>query len=115
MSELIEKVRKAGQRMVPVPGRGDMEPRDEYRIVVNAVERDAIVEALERGWQPIETAPKDGTAILLTDARVLDWTQVAYWDGRPGEYVWARDDADTLWHKDSFTHWMRLPSPPVGK
>ena len=66
-------------------------------------------------WQPIETAPRDGTAILLTDARIQDWTQVAFWDeDRPNGYVWARDDASTFWHKDSFTHWMPLPRAPTA-
>jgi hypothetical protein len=64
-------------------------------------------------WQPIETAPQDGTAILLTDARVLDWTQVAYWDDRNGDpWGWARDDCDTRWHREMFTHWMPLPGAP---
>jgi len=44
--DLITKIRQAGQRMVPVPGRDDMEPRDEYRVVVTAKERDIIVSAL---------------------------------------------------------------------
>jgi hypothetical protein len=44
--DLITKIQQAGQRMVHVPGRGDMEPRDEYRVVVTAKERDIIVSAL---------------------------------------------------------------------
>lgn len=67
-------------------------------------------------WRSIETAPKDGTAILLTDARVLAWTHVAGWDEYQfrGEtcWGWGRDDCDTFWHHDMFTHWMPLPAPP---
>lgn len=73
----------------------------------------ALVPIAEKGedWQPIETAPKDGTAIILTDCRKRDWTQIAFWDSeRPNGYVWARDDASTFWHRDMFTHWRPLPA-----
>lgn len=66
--------------------------------------------AAEQVWRPIETAPRDGTALLLTDARIKNWTQVAYWDT---DYErWARDDTTTLWHANRFTHWTPLPQPP---
>lgn len=65
-------------------------------------------------WRPIETAPKDGTSILVTDARVEDWTQVVWWDDEVmTDWKWAHSDADGLWHKDSFTHWMPLPVAPA--
>lgn len=64
-------------------------------------------------WQPIETAPKDGDEILVTDARVKDWTHVVYWDDEArGEYNWARADTCAKWHKDAFTHWMPVPKAP---
>jgi hypothetical protein len=60
-------------------------------------------------WQPIETAPKDGTELLLygpfvpTGGTYMDigrWTDYAdgFWD-------WSADDSQP-------THWMPLPSPP---
>lgn len=64
-------------------------------------------------WQPIETAPKDGTWILVTG-----------WDGGyPNQkryYCTCRYDkdydsfcesSDYHWLKD-FTHWMPLPDSP---
>ncbi len=66
-------------------------------------------------WQPIETAPRDGTGIIVTDARVMHWTQIVFWDEEvAGPYVWARDDTDNHWHRDMFTHWMPIPDGPVS-
>lgn len=63
------------------------------------------------GWQTIETAPRDGTAILVfnDDGRIYQ----AEWDGR-----WRFAAADQ--HgcgccsgiDDRPTHWMPLPEPP---
>lgn len=87
-------------------------------------ELQARVAELERGWQPIETAPKDGTKILgayvrpgsvhhqyslvrwggvswlayADDAPVLDWE-----DGLGSEYV-----------RPDLTHWWPLPAPPIS-
>jgi hypothetical protein len=68
-------------------------------------------------WQPIETAPKDGTVILVCGF------------GRKGYYV-----ADAVWgsvcdcwmmfdgmsdnydlESDGHSHWMPLPAPPAAK
>jgi hypothetical protein len=46
--KLMQKVKDAPQRYVHVPGRGDTEKVDEFRIVVTAAERDAILAALVR-------------------------------------------------------------------
>jgi hypothetical protein len=58
-------------------------------------------------WQPIETAPKDGTHILFWDG---DGMSVCYWVGRRWDLVQTgayAEDAD-CWP----THWMPLPEPP---
>jgi hypothetical protein len=77
-------------------------------------------------WQPIETAPKDGTPLdlwvvdIFTDGRPQD-------EGRHADAVW-RDDAwryldpiacdyvsvEEEWAdgKTVVTHWMPLPEPP---
>jgi hypothetical protein len=66
--------------------------------------------ALLPGWQPIETAPKDGTIILAGhETSVFD----AYWDEREGG--WA--DGATCGYDDDLityspTHWIPLPAPP---
>lgn len=77
-------------------------------------------------WQPIETAPKDGTPFLTfskdaadaprvgplgghsTPVLVMCWT--AY-DGRPYPVDEVGDWHD--FHNYEPTHWMPLPEPPL--
>lgn len=60
-------------------------------------------------WQPIETAPKDGTHVLtfvreMPNPICVGWYQE---DNDDGEIVGTwRDDGG------SPTHWMPLPEPP---
>lgn len=63
-------------------------------------------------WQPIETAPKDGTPILtFAPVTGADYILIGAWipEDEPGETedggTW-RDDGETP------THWMPLPEPP---
>jgi hypothetical protein len=59
------------------------------------------------GWQPIETAPKDGTRVLVADEDV--WMAVArFW---PCNMYWIEDAASGMKLNDP-THWMQLPGPP---
>lgn len=68
-------------------------------------------------WQTIDSAPRDGTDILITngtDTEVCYWRsyqrveggewQGNYYDGYDFNYV----------HKKP-THWMKLPAPPIDE
>lgn len=72
-------------------------------------------------WQPIETAPKDGTMVVLH----WDWeplTVVGYFGAStnqppgddPERETWRVhwDEATLDGGFDEPTHWMPLPSPP---
>lgn len=67
------------------------------------------------GWQPISTAPKDGTQILA-------YAKGPYRDERYyGVAEWAVPDPRGLGRRDDWfwpyairpTHWMPLPEPPA--
>ena len=65
-------------------------------------------------WRDIETAPKDGTVVLLAGCR------------KPVAAAWLEDEID-YWHVDDNklgpfalrgpapTHWMPLPKPPAAR
>lgn len=58
-------------------------------------------------WQPIETAPKDGTRVLMHKAGVGKYsTFVGWWNCR--DESWR--DISHLFRDPS--HWMPLPEPP---
>lgn len=63
------------------------------------------------GWQPMDTAPRDGTYILLwspEDACAIS-----------GYYHPGEDESDDLWLAGNIivnpTNWMPLPEPPQKK
>jgi hypothetical protein len=62
-------------------------------------------------WQPIETAPKDGTVIIVYGYKndrpnvQTHFYQTAAWVGN------GYTNAANSWLKD-VTHWMLLPAPP---
>lgn len=70
-------------------------------------------------WQPIETAPKDGTEILTVnihgDIQITEWYSVTRDDYVHIEGEIYRKEI-TLWHEgwngNNPTHWMPLPAPP---
>ena len=63
-------------------------------------------------WQPIETAPKDGQAILVTDGRgcyCVEWSEEFDW--------WTVDDnklGPFRLRGSAPTHWMPTPSPQAA-
>jgi hypothetical protein len=65
-------------------------------------------------WQPIETAPQDGTWVLLACGSGGDGWVVAGWlDTEHGGY-WHVNEHWTDAHSSPIypTHWMPYPEPP---
>lgn len=77
------------------------------------------------GWLPIESAPKDGTHILVMYMHIdTQCVFNAFWINQED---WMQDDQEGWWsyqHSEvsrikledfmTPTHWMPLPSPPEG-
>lgn len=80
----------------------------------------AAIEAYEQEqWQPIDTAPKDGTEVLLSYGKDCF---SGYWEAQPNhwhEIGWQEEDARQgayiHRHPQRPTHWRPLPTPPKEK
>lgn len=79
---------------------------------------------MSAGWRPIESAPRDGTRILLGDPDGFPGYE-GFWMADPsrnhwGETGWFAVDSDILCeHPHSPSCWMPLPvcplpTPPTG-
>jgi hypothetical protein len=74
-------------------------------------------------WQPIETAPKDGTPVIIAERTDLsngstNWyidTAVNYYetDIRSKDVWFEREGSEVVC--DEPTHWQPLPTPPVSR
>ena len=71
------------------------------------------------GWQPIETAPKDGFFLVCAHPPSVscefDVSVSVVWNGRGGVSLNAYYDADGIempYLDGPATHWMPLPAPP---
>lgn len=70
----------------------------------------AVGEAMKNStdWQPIKTAPKDGSDILLWDGNAQ---AVAHWyDNGSEDGIWIPGFGAERWPNPS--HWMSLPEIP---
>ncbi len=87
--------------------------RDQFARIINAA-FEPLLKARE-GWQPIESAPKDGTSVLGFFPVLVGYTArqdvvPMHWSGWGGG-IWANS---TSGHNidNAPTHWQPLPAPP---
>ena len=106
--DALKRYAKARQRILAI------DPL-ETAIIARAYLRE-LAERREGGWQPIETAPRDGTHILLAwgGQTILGW----WLDNSRERYLpWAGWTMPSMQvrPKGKPTHWLHLPIPPTGK
>lgn len=71
-------------------------------------------------WRPINTAPRDGRGILVTDGKLRAivvpapsrWVWVAHSSGKEKCPTVDKDEASIVTNLGKITHWMPLPEPP---
>lgn len=70
------------------------------------------------GWQPIETAPKDGTFIDLWHKEEFRFTDCRWFTNRSGLTAWHVQQGGRAYNAgpaSEFSHWMPRPKPPGRK
>lgn len=82
--------------------------------MMGAAERRRVV-----AWQPIETAPKDGTKILVFtihgDIELSEWygmPSIQFEEVEDGLYRKIVGEGYAGWNSNQPTHWQPLPPPP---
>ena len=60
-------------------------------------------------WQPIETAPKDGSTILIATHSYEGGVMMAAWASDVPTPAFVDEVGDSYFDA---THWMPLPAPP---
>lgn len=86
--------------------------------IVHSADVTEYVRADLHGWQPIETAPKDGTVIILSGT-----AKEANFGGDRKEYSVVHQGywSAKMWQMGTFdqwidvTHWQPLPTPPIER
>jgi hypothetical protein len=81
----------------------------------------AALEAQQGGWQPMETAPKDGTKILVWtlhgDIEISNWYQ-SWWPEyvEAGDGLYRRENrlSGEGWNSNYPLFWAPLPAAPDG-
>ena len=68
-----------------------------------------VLEEVPEEWQPIETAPKDGTNILVWCPE-RNRVYLVYWDEFADDWFAFTD----RWISKVVSHWMPVPKPPAG-
>lgn len=82
----------------------------------------AIVRELlaEREWRPMETAPRDGTAIYVVENSPRRWCHAVSWtdDGYGYHHGWYLDfehEKHIVGGDACFSAWLPLPAPPEAR
>lgn len=65
----------------------------------------------EREWQPIDTAPKDGTGFLAASP---DFISEGNWHISTCWWLWGEQKYQMCSSQVIPTHWQPLPPPPKG-
>ena len=87
-------------------GEADLFLREHYTAINDCLS------AQEPEWQPIETAPRDGTELILAYKGV---TYSGRWYVHKSICGWVTDFFDCSDCDFEPTHWQALPQPPSGK
>jgi hypothetical protein len=93
--------------------------KGKYYDTITQVAWEAWQAARERQWRPIDTAPKDGTEMIITDG---EQTEVGRWgtvlctiSTRCGWIYGQGDSYSSYDEMENISHWIPLLNPPASE
>ena len=120
IDRLREKLAEAAEALAagaardgrPVHAQLLAEAARKAEVTLETERRSAETAGADEGWQPIETAPKDGTHILAYCDRMKEVGEVK-WSTSFGRWgaTWVMAGFNQPWASRP-THWRPLPAPP---
>lgn len=126
MNDIDQTALEVARQFIPVDGVAQQVALLQVAIIEAIKKHSASSPLVADLWQPIETAPKDGTAILLTNGKDVAEGHWFFEEGGTtehrdldGRYIGQTEsdgydgwmDWDGGMQPDP-THWMPLPAPP---
>jgi len=113
--DLVEKVARA------LASDPEVQNLDQWKSWIEDAQTVVDIVLEEREWQPIETAPKDGTKFLAFWPEdefpfVMHWAEfdpeTAAEIGEKGYFTYSEMAISDIGDPPEATHWMPLPDPP---
>lgn len=80
---------------------------------MQAALRAELAQQAEQGWQPISTAPKDGSTIVVGFGRQSSFPVLIVFYNKMHKF-WSHYGEAKLGLEVNATHWMPLPAAPKG-
>lgn len=105
----LSKTPPYGRTFVLCPSCGSTGPAARRDVAIQAWNKRPERDALRESWRPMDTAPRDGSEILIYDPREGYGVNQAKWD------EWAAAWVEVIEEHGRFepSRWMPLPAPPA--
>jgi len=122
MSEIIEAIIEECFSDETLRGEGPLKFDTEYVMFSRDEFRSALTRAAEGRWEPIETAPKDGTYVLLkikySDNPIVAHFIVSSWSACTEDYetscgTYCQGGMPVMAKHSKPIGWRSLPTPPT--
>jgi hypothetical protein len=113
--EIVEAARVA--LMASISAARNKTAEEAVNIIATALHEAVKAEREKNAWQPIDTAPKDGTRIMLVGGVYHGFPFSGYWDFSPysPDSPWTTVVGRHTLYEHCPTHWMPLPSAPKSE
>lgn len=94
----------------------------EWKVCWEIAQKAALASQTVPEWQPIDTAPRDGTQVIVwtihDDIELSAWYEIPQYSFEPadgGLFKRVKTDAIEGWNSNTPKYWMPLPATPAAE